>query len=543
MIYHSSYTPIRRFGFLFRLALGLMPMLLLTLSVFRLSAEIAENTESVGKFPIPNWNLPHVADRLLVWSDAANDDISGLVSLYPGLARIRDLEPTNENSPGKIIEGLPQEILIPIISVNGSLISSGKFYVEPDYYLKNTADPNDPGYFNRRKWGLHNVGQNNGKSDADIDAREAWDVIHDASDIIVAVIDSGARMTHEDLKDNLWVNAGEIPGNGVDDDRNGYVDDVHGINAIDGTGSPQDDQGHGTHLSGIVGAVGNNGKGSVGVAWKVKLMPLKFIDSTGSGSTSDAIECIDYAIEHGANVINASWGNIGQSFFLERAVRRARNAGVVFVTAAGNNSDDIEDVPNFPASYTFDNILSVCATTERDGLVSFSNYGAVSVDLGAPGSAIYSTFYRNDSDYEVMSGSSMSVGFVAGSMALLMAKYPDLAYQEWISAMTQTVDPLPALEGRTVTGGRLNLNSALHYLSRIVEPDPASLSWQVNNPTTPRSIRIQGSPATVYSIEFSNDGLTWSFLEGVLTDSEGLASAAINLGADVSRWFRAVAVE
>ena len=523
------------------MALGLM--LLLTLSGFRLSAEIAENTESVGKFPNPNWNLPHVADRLLVWSDATNDDFSSLVSLYPGLGRIRDLEPTNENRPGKIIEGLPQELLVQIISDGGAVSSSGKFYVEPDYYLKNTADPNDPGYFNRRKWGLHNVGQNNGKSDADIDAREAWDVIHNASDIIVAVIDSGVRMTHEDLKDNLWVNAGEIPGNGVDDDRNGYVDDVHGINAIGGTGSPEDDQGHGTHLSGIVGAVGNNGKGSVGVAWKVKIMPLKFIDSTGSGSTSDAIECIDYAIEHGANVINASWGNIGQSFFLERAVRRARNAGVVFVTAAGNNSDDIEDVPNFPASYTFDNILSVCATTERDGLVSFSNYGAVSVDLGAPGSTIYSTFYRNDSDYEVMSGSSMSVGFVAGSVALLMSKYPDRAYQDWISALTQTVDPLPALEGRTVTGGRLNLNSALHYLSRIVEPDPASLSWQVNNPTTPRSIRIQGSPATVYSIEFSNDGLTWSFLEGVLTDSEGLASAAIAFGSDVSRWFRAVAVE
>lgn len=525
------------------MALALMPMLLLALSVFRLSAEIAENTERVGKFPIPNWSLPHVADRLLVWSDAANDDISGLVSLNPGLARIRDLEPTNENSPGKIIEGLPQEILIPIISVNGSLISSGKFHAEPDYYLTNHADPNDPGYFNRRKWGLHNVGQNNGKSDADIDAREAWDVIHNASDIIVAVIDSGARMTHEDLKDNLWVNAGEIPGNGIDDDRNGYVDDVHGINAIDGTGSPEDDQGHGTHLSGIVGAVGNNGKGSVGVAWKVKIMPLKFIDSTGSGSTSDAIECIDYAISHGANLINASWGNIGQSFFLERAVRRARNAGVVFVTAAGNNGDDIEEVPNFPASYTFDNILSVCATTERDDLVSFSNYGSVSVDLGAPGAAIYSTFYRNDSDYEVMSGSSMSVGFVAGSVALLMAKYPDRAYQDWIRAVTQTADPLSALEGRTVTGGRLNLNSALHYLSRIVEPEPASLSWQVNNPTSPRSIQIQGSPATVYSIEFSNDGLTWSFLEGVLTDSEGLASAAISFGADVSRWFRAVAVE
>ena len=272
-------------------------------------------------------------------------------------------------------------------------------YAEPDFIVHATLEPNDFRYSDGSLWGLHNTGLYGGRAGADIDAPNGWDIQSTAGDIVVAVIDSGVRYTHEDLAANIWINPGESgPGllgvdksaNGLDDDGDGYIDDVHGINAILGTGIPWDDHGHGTHVSGTIGAVGNNSVGVVGVAWRIQLMACKFLDATGHGSISDAITCIDYARKKGAKIINASWGdyttdpyngiladhnNTAHWNALHDAIASARDAGILFVAACGNDDTDNDVHPLYPASYAdLDNLIAVARTrrtSERPGRTSF----------------------------------------------------------------------------------------------------------------------------------------------------------------------------
>ncbi len=328
-------------------------------------------------------------------------------------------------------------------------------YAEPDYVVRANRVPNDPAYTSGKLWNLNNT------NDADMDAPEAWDT-RSISSTIVAVIDSGIRYTHEDLQGNMWRNPGEIPGNGKDDDGNGYVDDVYGINTITGGGNPRDDDGHGTHVAGTIGAVGNNGKGSTGVAWTVKLMACKFLDADGSGYTSDAIEAIDYARSKGAKVLNNSWSGGAYSQALFDAINRARSAGMIFVAAAGNETANNDSVAVYPANYALDNIISVAATTSTDKLADFSNYGATRVELGAPGDNIYSTSFAGDSSYTTMSGTSMAAPQVSGALALLFTAFPSDTRAQIVSRLLGTVDPLPALAGKVSSGGRLNLARALN---------------------------------------------------------------------------------
>ena len=341
---------------------------------------------------------------------------------------------------------------------------------EPDYWVRGSASPNDPAYMNGTLWGLDNSGRNGGKPDADIAAAEAWDVLNDAEGIIVAVIDSGIRYTHQDLAANIWSNPGETgfdafgrnkAVNGIDDDGNGYVDDVHGIDTVLKTGDPKDPNGHGTHVAGIAGAVGNNRIGVAGVAWRVKLMACRFLDNTLTGSISDAIQCIEYARNHGAVIINASWGNTNPSLFLESAIGQCRDSGIILVTAAGNEGVDNDEIPSYPANYDFDNVVSVTSTTRSDSLASAANIGASSVDLGAPGSSIYSTFSRSDASYAFLSGTSMSAPYVSGALALVRTFFSNETYRQSINRILSTADTMPSLEGKTVSGGRLNLDKAL----------------------------------------------------------------------------------
>lgn len=332
---------------------------------------------------------------------------------------------------------------------------------EPDYLLHTCLEPNDPAFANGTQWYLENHGQSGGRADADIDAAQGWDILHDAGSVIVAIVDSGIRYSHQDLADNVWVNLGEIPGNGIDDDRNGYIDDVHGINAINGRGDPSDDVGHGTHIAGLIGAVGNNGIGGAGVAWKVQLMGCKFIDTTGDGSTSDAIECLDYARAMGAQVINCSWGNSASSTALRTAFQRLRDAGIVVAVAAGNEGRNNDTSAMYPANYDFDNLVSVVATSATDTLADFSNYGLTTTDLGAPGVGIRSTWYTSDQAYSTQSGTSMSTPLVSGALALLRARYSTENPAQLIERLTASSDTLSALQNRCRSGGRLNLGRAL----------------------------------------------------------------------------------
>jgi len=263
-------------------------------------------------------------------------------------------------------------------------------YAEPNYYRYITATPNDTNF--GRLWGLHNTGQNvngtSGTADADIDAPEAWDITTGSSDVVVAVIDSGADYNHPDLSANIWTNPDEIAGNGIDDDGNGYIDDIRGWDFVDDDNDPVDSNNHGTHVAGTIAAVGNNSTGVTGVCWTAKIMVLRFLNAFGSGTTANSISAIEYANAKGAHVINNSWGGGGFSQALKDAIDAS---SALVVCAAGNDGTDNAGTPHYPASYISTNIIAVAATDQNDNLASFSNYGATSVDVAAPGTNIYSS--------------------------------------------------------------------------------------------------------------------------------------------------------
>lgn len=378
------------------------------------------------------------------------------------------------------------------VSVNQAIAKfkkSGQVeYAEPDYVVHALQMPNDPLFGNQ--WGLYNYGQtiNNivGLPDADIDADLAWNTTTDANDVIVAVIDTGVRYTHEDLAANIWTNTGETADNSIDDDNNGYVDDVHGICAIDNyldqngdpwpAGNPNDDHGHGTHCAGVIGAVGNNNIGIAGVCWNVKIMPLKFLSSAGSGLESDAIECINYAVSKGADILSNSWGGSDYVLPLKDAINAAGSQGVIFVAAAGNGGYTNNDLyPAYPANFDCDNLVAVAATNNNDILAGFSHYGLYSVDLAAPGVDVFSTYAASDSAYTLMSGTSMACPHVAGALALMKPLYPYEPYQKLIARVMGSTDSLATLAGMCKSGGRLNANTALTY-------SPAGMVLNAHNP-------------------------------------------------------------
>jgi subtilisin family serine protease len=334
-------------------------------------------------------------------------------------------------------------------------------YAEPDYVVTVKAVPNDTRYTDGSLWGLNNTGQSGGANDADVDAPEGWDIRTDASSVLVAVVDTGILTTHEDLAANMWVNPGETAGNGIDDDANGYIDDIHGINAITGSGDPTDDNRHGTHCAGTIGAVGNNGKGVAGVAWKVKLLGAKFLSGSGGGVTSDAVKCIQYASDRGAKVISNSWGGGGPSQAVLDCIQYAKGKGAVVVFAAGNDGENNDATPMYPANSEVENVVSVAATTRTDGIAAYSNYGRTYVNVGAPGSDIVSTVITSTTAYGSLSGTSMATPHVAGVLAMLAAEFPTDNYGQLINRLYRSVEPTAALATKVQTGGRVNLQKAL----------------------------------------------------------------------------------
>ncbi|MHC4675756.1 MAG: S8 family peptidase [Planctomycetota bacterium] len=350
-------------------------------------------------------------------------------------------------------------------------------YASPNYYRYIDVIPSDPGFSDM--WGLNNTGQTGGTIDADIDAPEAWEISKGDGNTVIAVIDSGAQLDHEDLANNIWVNPGEdlngngivdpFEENGIDDDLNGFVDDFHGWNFAKNNNDPSPTGnacvGHGTHTAGTIAAVGNNGIGVTGVNWNAKLMILnafrQFLGIFCLATDADLIEAIEYATLMGVKVSSNSWGGGPANPAMEDAIRKSN---MLFVAAAGNGGfdgigDNTDVIPHYPSSYGLDNIVSVAATDHNDLKASFSNFGITSVDLGAPGSNILSTLPSNS--YGSFSGTSMATPHVAGVAGLLLAQDPSYTVRELKWRILTGAESVPDLAGKALTNGRLNAFNSL----------------------------------------------------------------------------------
>jgi subtilisin family serine protease len=353
---------------------------------------------------------------------------------------------------------------------------------EPNYIYKASRSPNDANY--KKLWGMKNGGDLDsdglrGLRGVDINAERAWDITTGSKKVVVAIIDTGVDFNIPDLVDNAWTNQAELNGRpGVDDDGNGYIDDIHGFNFVNNTGDPKDDNGHGSHVAGTIGARGDDGKGVAGVAWNVSIMALKFLDSQGSGSLANAVKAIDYARKNGAKVLSNSWGGGGFAQALKDAIEETRKADELFVAAAGNDGSNNDTKPTYPASYPIDNIVAVAAVDNRGDLADFSNYGATTVHIAAPGVNILSTV---PTGFDTYSGTSMATPHVSGVAALVYALNPNLTYTEAKKRLIDSARPLNSLKGKVASGGMLDAYYALTGQTPPADPNDVSI-WSGRKP-------------------------------------------------------------
>lgn len=451
--------------------------------------------------------------------DASNYDASSiLVRFQPNTVTTGDqLAPgVTVGSELSLVDGLFRVELGAGVGVEEAIdtlrSNSDVLYAQPNFRVYVSLTPDDALY--SEQFALHNIGQTGGTDDSDIDAPEAWDITTGSSTVIVAVIDTGVDYTHPDLAANMWTNTGEIAGNNVDDDNNGFIDDIYGWDFANNDNDPFDDYGHGTHVAGTIGAVTDNGIGIAGIAWNVKIMAVKFLDASGGGTLDGAIQAINYASQNGASISNNSWGGGGYYAALHDAIEAAAARDHLFIAAAGNDGMDNDFSPAYPASYDLDNVISVAATDHDDQLAWFSNYGETSVDLAAPGVDILSTLptsgpLSSPTGYGTLSGTSMATPHVSGVAALLRAYHPTWTYTQIIDQILANTDAVESLDGVVATGGRLN---AYRALTGIVPPDvtgprvtAASPSGPVQGPVS--SVRISFNEA-IDPTTFTRDDIT-----------------------------------
>jgi subtilisin family serine protease len=477
-------------------------------------------------------------------------------------------------SDGLVLLCAPAEV--DFASLNGVLAAAPGFqFAEPNLTDIRSPDgsdegpvfPNDPLF--AQKWSLHNTGQTvngeRGIPDADIDMPEAWNLItggigrsghglpdhsRGQSEVVVGVIDGGVDYTHPDLAANMWRNLPELNGRpGVDDDGNGFVDDVHGYDFVgEGDGDRMPDGSHGTHVAGIIGASGNNGLGVAGINWGVKIMALRII-AGGTGTSADAVEAINYATmmrKRGVNIrlTNNSWFDDAFSMAMRNAIAASGDAGMLFVASAGNNGRDTDLLPHYPSGYDLPNIISVAKTKHRDLKLPASNWGATSVDLGAPGRQILSTLLGGG--YGFMSGTSMAAPHVSGVASLAWGLRPGATYERIRDAIFAGVDKIPAMQGATptVTGGRLNAYNTLRLLTPrdalsdlagelrgIVDSNPgSSLADKVEDALAKAEAALRefdktppDLPAVAGNIEGAIGDLEAAVKDGLLPAAQGVA--------------------
>ena len=416
-----------------------------------------DGTEVLVRFK-PGVSLEQIRTILSANHDTLTDEIESV----PGLSVIYDLDNAGRQT----------------VADQYAAMSDVVAYAEPNFQIKlddpiqkdpardtvfrepSASHPNDPQFGDQ--WALNNQGQDGGKDRADIDALKAWVKTKGSSDVVVAVLDSGVDFTHVDLRENMWIRPEGVPA--YTDDELGSFNDINGFNGTDKIADPMDDNGHGTHCAGIIGAEGDNGEGIAGVNWHVKIMPLKFLGRGGFGSVDDAIEAINYAIDrkkHGVNirVISASWGSTTNSKALEDTIRAAGEAGILFVAAAGNDGSDNDRRAHYPSNYDLPNVISVAALDRNDNLASFSNFGVKTVHIAAPGKDILST-WLNDG-YREASGTSMATPYVSGVAALIIANEPTISMEKLRERLLKSVDKIDSLNGKVASGGRLNAAKAL----------------------------------------------------------------------------------
>jgi subtilisin family serine protease len=445
--------------------------------LFILSVGIFAGLPSLAQIPmnnrVTNRGLSAVPGELLVQfkEDANNDLETRAVGRIHGqlLEKVRGVRANSRTGDLMLVKYLPTPNLSREAAIAKLLEDESVEFAEPNWIYTTSATSNDPYYTNSSLWGMYGAATSP-TNQFGSQAGQAWAAGYTGSNTMyVGVIDTGVQVGHIDLRDNIWINPYD-PVNAIDDDGNGYIDDINGwdFNANDRTVYDGTQDNHGTHVAGTLGAKGGNSTGVAGVNWNVKLISAKFIDGN-SGTLANAVRAIDYItdlkLRHGMNIVatNNSWGGGGFSRALQDAIERANQANILFIAAAGNNGSNNDTSPTYPANYPNNNVIAVAAIANNGSRPSFSNYGATTVHLGAPGSGVWSTVsgFRNRSNYASYNGTSMATPHVTGAAALYASAYPNASASQIKNAILSSAIPTPSLAGLTITGGRLAIYNAL----------------------------------------------------------------------------------